>query len=90
MKLVSFISNLAMPLIILIIVTYGLKEKKNVFDDFLDGAKEGLGIVINILPTLIGLFVAIGALRSSGILELIINILNPLLSIVKFTLFCLK
>ena len=84
MKLVNFISNLAMPLIILIIVIYGLKEKKNVFDDFLDGAKEGLGIVINILPTLIGLFVAIGALRSSGILDLIINILNPLLSIVKF------
>ena len=39
-----------MPLIILIIVIFGLKEKKNVFDDFLDGAKEGLGIVINILP----------------------------------------
>ena len=36
------------------------------------------------MPTLIGLFVAIGALRSSGILDLIINIINPLLSIVKF------
>ena len=84
MKFISFISNLAMPLIILIIVVYGVIEKKKVFDDFLDGAKEGMNIVIIILPTLIGLFVAIGALRSSGILDIIIRILNPLLSIINF------
>lgn len=84
MKFISFISNLAMPLIILIIVVYAVIEKKKVFDDFLDGAKEGMNIVISILPTLIGLFVAIGALRSSGILDIIIRILNPLLSIINF------
>ena len=84
MQFLSFISNLAMPLIILIIVIYGLKEKRKVFDDFLDGAKEGIGIVVSIFPTLIGLFVAIGALRSSGILDVIINILNPILSVINF------
>lgn len=84
MQFINFISNLAMPLIILLIVFYGLIEKRKVFDDFLDGAKEGLGIVISILPTLIGLFVAIGALRSSGILDIIVRILNPLLSVVSF------
>lgn len=84
MEFVNFISNLAMPIIILIIVLYGVIEKRKVFDDFLDGAKEGLGIVISILPTLIGLFVAIGAFRSSGILDIIIKILTPLLSIIDF------
>ena len=84
MQFLSFISNLAMPLIILIIVIYGLKEKRKVFDDFLDGAKEGIEIVLSIFPTLIGLFVAIGALRSSGILDIIIRILNPMLSIINF------
>lgn len=84
MQFLNFVSNLAMPLIILIVVFYGLKEKRNVFDDFLDGAKEGIGMVVNILPTLIGLFVAIGALRSSGIIDIIIKILNPLLSIINF------
>ena len=74
MQFLSFISNLAMPLIILVIVIYGLKEKRKVFDDFLDGAKEGIEIVLSIFPTLIGLFVAIGALRSSGILDIIIRI----------------
>ena len=84
MRIVDFISNLAMPLIILLIVTYGLLEKNKVFDDFLEGAKEGIEIVFSILPTLIGLFVAIGALRNSGVLDMIIRIITPLLNVIHF------
>ena len=84
MKIVNYISNIAMPLIILIIVVYGVKEKNKVFDNFIDGAKEGIGITLGIFPTLIGLFIAIGALRSSGILDLMANIIKPLLNIIKF------
>ena len=84
MKLVNFISNLAMPAIILLIVMYGVKEKNKVFDTFLEGAKEGIETTVNIFPTLVGLFVAIGALRSSGILDMIINIINPILMIIDF------
>lgn len=84
MQIVNFFSNLAMPLIILLIITYGLIEKNKVFDDFLEGAKEGMEIVINILPTLIGLFVAIGALRNSGILDIIIRFITPILNVIQF------
>ena len=84
MRVLNYISNLAMPLIILIIVFYSLIERKKAFDIFLDGAKDGLNIVLNIFPTLIGLFVAIGALRSSGILDLIINFITPILDILNF------
>lgn len=84
MKLVNFISNLAMPAIILLIVMYGVKEKNKVFDTFLEGAKEGIETTVSVFPTLIGLFVAIGALRSSGILDMIINIINPILMIIDF------
>ena len=84
MKLVNFISNLAMPAIILLIVMYGVKEKNKVFDTFWEGAKEGIETTVNVFPTLIGLFVAIGALRSSGILDMIINIINPILMIIDF------
>lgn len=80
----NFISNIAIPMIILIIVLYGIKEKNKVFDTFLDGAKEGLQITLDIFPTLVGLFVAIGALRSSGVLNIIIYILTPLLNIFHF------
>ena len=81
MQMINFISDLA---IILIIVLYGLIERNKVFDNFLDGAKEGLEIVLSILPTLIGLFVAIGALRSSVILDIIIRIITPLLNVIHF------
>ena len=84
MQAVNFISSLAMPLIILLIVTYGLIEKNKVFDDFLEGAKEGIEIVFSILPTLIGLFVAIGALRNSGILDMMIRIITPILNVIQF------
>lgn len=84
MKMVEFLSNLAMPLIIILIVIFGIIERKKVFDTFLDGAKEGINIVFNIFPTLVGLFVAIGALRSSGILDMIANFLTPVLQIVNF------
>lgn len=84
MQTINFLSNLAMPLIILMIVTYGLIEKNKVFDNFLEGAKEGMEMVCSILPTLIGLFVAIGALRSSGILDIIIRFITPLLNVIHF------
>lgn len=84
MKIIEFFSNIAMPLMIIIIVMYGVIERKKVFDIFLDGAKEGISVVFNIFPTLVGLFVAIGALRSSGIIDLIVNFLTPLFKIINF------
>ena len=84
MKIIEYFSNIAMPLMIIIIVLYGVIERKKVFDIFLEGAKEGIGVVFNIFPTLVGLFVAIGALRSSGIIDLIINFLTPVLNSVNF------
>ena len=64
-KLINYISVLAVPLAILIIISFGMKEKKNVFDLFLNGAKKGLEITITIFPTLIGLFFSIGLLNNS-------------------------
>lgn len=79
MKAINYISTIAMPTIIFIIVLYSLLEKNKVYDIFLDGAKEGVKIVYNIFPTLIGLFVAVGALRNSGIIDLIISVISPLI-----------
>ena len=51
MQITNFISNLAMPMIILLIVIYGVKEKNKVFDTFLDGVKEGIETTFSIFPT---------------------------------------
>lgn len=84
MKFIEFFSNIAMPLMIIIIVLYGVIERKKVFDIFLEGAKEGVSIVLNIFPTLVGLFVAIGALRSSGVIDLMVDFLTPVFNLVNF------
>ena len=78
MSTVNYLSDLAIPFTILIILVYGLIEKNKVFDTFLEGAKEGIEIVVKIFPTLVGLFVAIGALRYSGILDSLINLISPI------------
>lgn len=83
MNFINYISIIAVPITILIILLYGIFERKNIFDIFLKGANDGLKMVIKIFPTLIGLFLAIGALSSSGILDFIINLLKPVLAILK-------
>lgn len=82
--MINYISNIAIPMVIFFIIIYGIMEKKNIFDIFLKGANDGIKIVVKIFPTLVGLFFAIGLLRDSGVIEFIINILNPIL--IKFSI----
>lgn len=65
----SNISNIIIPLVIFYIVAYGIAAKTAVYDDFVRGAKEGLKVVVQIAPTLVGLMVGVGVLRASGFLD---------------------
>ena len=83
MKVINYMSSVAIPIIILLIIVYGLIEKNKVFDTFLAGAKEGIEIVVKLFPTLLGIFLAIGALRKSGIIDLFVKLIEPVLNILK-------
>ncbi len=83
MLILNYISNLAIPITILIIIFCGINEKIKIFDEFLEGAKEGIEIVVKRFPTLIGLFLAIGALKESGLIDFIINLMKPIITILK-------
>lgn len=76
MKALMYITDFMVPSIILLIVAYGVLEKVKVYDEFVRGAKKGFGTVIKILPTLVGLMVAVGILRASGFLEFLSDILG--------------
>lgn len=76
--MINYISAAAIPVIIAFIIIYGLIEKNKVYDSFLDGAKEGIEIVFKMFPTLVGIFVAVGALRSSGVIDFIVKMIEPL------------
>ena len=82
-SIINYISSAAIPVIIILIIIYGLKEKIKVLDIFLEGAKEGMEIVIKMFPTLIGIFLAVGALRNSGIIDLIIRIISPVINLLE-------
>lgn len=76
MSVLVFLSEFLVPLVIFYMVGFALLEKRPVFDDFLEGAEEGMKTVIGIMPTLIGLMVAIGILRASGFLDFIAGMLE--------------
>jgi spore maturation protein SpmB len=65
--------NVIMLSLIVAIVVGGMWKKLNVFDSFIDGAKEGFDVVIKILPYLVGMLVAIAAFRECGALAYITN-----------------
>ncbi|MDK2808730.1 MAG: spore maturation protein [Clostridiales bacterium] len=69
MKILVYLSNGLIPFVIFYVVAYGMLQKVEVYEEFIKGAKEGLKTVVSILPTLIGLMVAVGILRASGALE---------------------
>ncbi len=71
MNVLANISNIIIPLLIFYIIAYGIAEKVEVYEDFIKGAKDGLVTVVNIMPTMIGLMVAVGVLRASGFLDFI-------------------
>ena len=77
-----YISSMIIPTIISIILFIGIKEKKSVYDLFINGARDGIKVAFKLFPTLIGIFLAIYMLRSSGLIDFICNILEMIIPVV--------
>jgi len=71
MNVLAHLSDIVIPILIFFIVGYGFVSKIKVYEAFLKGAKDGLKIVVDIVPTLIGLLVAVGMLRASGFFDML-------------------
>ena len=72
------------PMVIFGIVCYGCLMKIDVYDTFIKGAKSGFFTVIRIMPTLVGLMVAVGVLRASGFLDLLAELIGRFTKYVGF------
>ena len=83
MTIVSYLSEIIIPFVIVFVIGYGIVEKKNVYDIFIKGAKNGVKIVIKLFPTLLAIFLAINMLRNSGVIDFIINFVKPILNILN-------
>lgn len=84
MSILYYISDCMIPFVILYLVGYGMCKKVDIFDEFIEGAKDGFLTVYKIMPTLIGLMVGVGILRESGFMEWFAGILSPVVQILHF------
>ena len=80
----DFMFNYLIPIIVIIILIYGLYKKVDIFDTFLLGVKEGLKSSINLFPTIFAMIIAINLLTNSGFILDLSNILKPIFNKISF------
>ena len=72
----TYISNIILPLITLIVIIYAIYKKVNIYDEFLIGVKEGLKISLDIFPSIFALIISVTVLVKSNFLNDIISLIN--------------
>ena len=66
-------SNLILFSVIILFILLALRKKVNIYESFIEGAKEGFNIAIKIIPFLVAILVAIGVFRASGTLDMLVD-----------------
>lgn len=84
MRFIALISDMLIPIVFVYILFYGYTKKVDIYKSFADGAKDGFFVVLDIMPTMIGLMVAVGILNASGTLELVTKLVKPIASLIGY------
>lgn len=77
-------SSALIPFLVLIILIYGYIKNIDIYNSFIEGAKEGLKTSLKIMPYLIAILVSIGIFKSSQAMDMIIYIFNPVMKLIGF------
>jgi spore maturation protein B len=80
--IIDYVSAFVLPLIIVGFPLYGLYKKVPVYEEFVEGAKEGFSVAVMIIPYLVAILFAIGMFRASGALDFLIEGLRPVLALI--------
>jgi len=80
-NLVSYILKGIIPIIIVLVVLYGVIMKVKVYECFVEGARDGITICLKIFPYLLAMIIAVNVFRASGVLDFFIYLVKP---VVKF------
>jgi len=84
MSVLTYISAYIIPVTILFIILFGCLQKVKLYETFLAGARDGLQAVVEIVPTLIGLLLAVEVFRAGGLLDVITETVRPLAEFMFF------
>ena len=80
--IIDYVSAFVLPLIIVGFPLYGMYKKVPVYEEFVEGAKEGFSVAVMIIPYLVAILFAIGMFRASGALDFLIEGLRPVLVVI--------
>ena len=69
----SSVANILLLSIIVVFILAGMRKKVNVYDAFIEGAKEGFSTAVRIIPYLVAILVGIGVFRASGAMDMLIG-----------------
>jgi len=83
-QLVNTISLLAIPFILVLFPVYAAVKKVPVYEEFVEGAKEGFQVAVRIIPFLVAILVAIGMFRAAGGIRILTDLLEPIMSAIHF------
>ena len=72
-------SHFVIPIVVLIIILYGIYKKRNIYEDFLDGAKEGMQLIYSIIPAILAMTFAINIFLKSNVISVPLLLLKPIL-----------
>lgn len=84
-KAIDLFSTWFVPILVAVILCYGLYKKVDIYAVFVEGAKEGFDTVVRIIPYVVGIFVAIGVFRTCGIMPYLSNLFAPVTSALGVT-----
>ena len=79
---IEVVSTLAIPLLIIIFIGYGVIKKVKVYETFVEGAKDGFNIAVKIIPYLVAMLIAIGIFRAGGAMDWLIYMLKPVTNLI--------
>jgi spore maturation protein B len=81
-SLITIVSFVAIPLVLVLFLGWGLIKKVKVYEVFVEGAKDGFNVAIRIIPYLVAMLAAIGIFRASGAMEILTSALAPVTSLI--------
>lgn len=74
--MIEKISLYILPIMILSILSLGMAKKVPVYEEFIEGAKDGFKVAVSIIPYLVAIIVAVSMFKASGILDILKNFAN--------------
>lgn len=80
----KIISAVAIPIIVLIVIIYGFYKRVDIYDTFIEGAKEGLTATVTIFPYIMAMIFAINIFINSGVIEATLSFAKSFFNVLKF------